>query len=119
VLPPRDSGCVTAPKLRYAEIRLPSEGLWLPALTMSASPEEIFVAAFTELPVGSRVTIALSDRDGTIVVDGVVVGEESRGLRIVFEEVSAEVRVRLADFGRRNTLLGDVDELEESSERVA
>ena len=114
---------MTAPKLRYAEIRLPSEGVWLPALTMSAGPEEIYVAAFTELPVGSKVTVALSDPDGTIVVDGIVMGEETRGIRIVFDDVSSEVRVRLEDFGRRNTLLGDgasaVDDDEETSQRVA
>jgi hypothetical protein len=82
---------------------------------MSAGPDDIFVAAFTELPVGSRVTVALSDPDGAIVVDGVVTGEETRGIRIVFHDVSSEVRVRLEDFGRRNSLLGEAQGRQEAA----
>jgi hypothetical protein len=94
----------------------------MPALTMSAGPDEIVVAVFTELAPGSSVTIALSDPAGTIVVDGVVSRQDARGTCIVFTEVPEEIRERLSDFGRRNSLLGDAafpSFDDESSERVA
>jgi hypothetical protein len=107
VLPIRNSGCVRSPKLRFAEIRLPGEGVPLPAFTMAAGPTQILLATFTDLPPGTRVTLALSDPEGPIIVDGRVEEAAACGTRIVFTNVSPTTRLRLETFGRRGLLLDE------------
>jgi hypothetical protein len=79
---------------------------------MAAGPTELRLATFTDLARGTRVTVALSDPDGLIIVDGRVEETYACGARIVFGKLSRAMRRRLHELGRRVLVVDDPVDVE-------